>query len=275
MARNFLPTARGDEMATSLDRGAMTAQEQLAERLADPRTVDSLLRLLDRLDVIAFTAEALEGFLKRAEVVADSIAQGVADLRRLSGDDTGADLLSRLPQLARAGLRMADAVDKPEISRLAESGLIERLAEPRTIEAAKTLIDKLELVAFTLEALDGFLRRGDEIATSMAEGSAELKDLVGGPGGERVRQVLGSLPDLVDAGSLLAEAGMFEPKTVQVLAQLGRNVAESYDEVRRAPEQAPIGMFGLLRALKDPQVARSIRLALAVAQRYGRELEKK
>lgn len=261
-------------MATSLDHGASNAQELLAERLSDPRTVESLLRLLDRLDVIAFTAEALEGFLKRAEVVADSIAQGVADLRRLSGDEVGPDLLARLPQLARAGLRMADAVDRPEVTRLADSGLLERFAEPRTIDAAKALVDKLELVVFLLEALEGFLKRGDEIAASMAAGAEDLKGLADGPGGEKVRQVLGTLPDLVDAGALLAEAGMFEPKTVQVLAQLGRNVAESYDEVKRAPEQAPIGVLGLLKALKDPQVARSIRLGLAIAKRYGRELEK-
>lgn len=261
-------------MPTSLDHGAATAQEQLAERLSDPRTVESLLRLLDRLDVITFTAEALEGFLKRAEVVADSIAQMAGDLRKLSGDEVGPDLLTRLPQLARAGMRMADAVDRPEITRLADSGLLEKLAEPRTIAAAKALIDKLEMVVFTLEAFDGFLRRGDEIAESMATGAEDLKGLADGVGGEKVRQVLGTLPDLVDAGALLAEAGMFEPKTVQVLAQLGRNVAESYDEVKRAPEQAPIGVFGLLRALKDPQVARSIRLGLAIAQRYGRELEK-
>lgn len=254
-------------MPATLER---SPQELLQERLADPRTIESLNRLLDRLDVIVFTAEALEGFLKRAEVVADSVAEGVADLRRMAGDD-GSDLIAGLPKMAKAGLRMAEIMDRPEVARLADSGVLEELAKPQNIAAIRTLISKLELAAFSLEAMDGFLARGDEMAETMAAGANELKQLAPAVDGERLRHVMEALPDLVDAGALLAKAGMFEPKTVEVLAQLGRHVAASHGDVLQQPKE-PLGFFALLRALKDPEVAASVRLALAVAKRYGRGL---
>jgi Protein of unknown function (DUF1641) len=260
-------------MAIGVDgsTAVLTPQERLQERLADPKTVDALNRLLDRLDVIVFTAEALEGFLRRAEVVADSVAQGVADVRKMAGEEGGADLLGNLPRMVRAGGELAERLERPEVQRLLDSGLLEKLAEPGTLESLKALLGRLELVGFLLEGLDGFLRRSDTWIESVAAGIDDLKQAAPEIDGEKIRRVVATLPSLVDAGTQLSEAGMFDPKTVQVLANLGRTVAASHDDVREKP-QKPLGLFDLLRSLRDPEIQSSVRLALYVAKRYGRGL---
>lgn len=45
--------------------GVASSAEQLHDRLNDPKTADALNRLLDRLDVVAFAAESMEGFISR------------------------------------------------------------------------------------------------------------------------------------------------------------------------------------------------------------------
>lgn len=262
-------------MTTSADSaGALTAQERLQERLADPRTVEALDRLLDRLDVIAFTAEALESFLRRAEVVSDSVASGLADLRRMAGQDADAsEIVARLPQVARAGMRMAEVAEKPEVTRLLESGLLEKLAEPRTLENLRTVLDKLDVITFSLEAFDGFLKRGDQVVESMAAGAQDLRQVLPEIDGEKVGKVAAALPGLVDAGSMLAESGMFDPKVVNVLADLGRTVVESRDALRARPvPEKTLGLFELMRVMRDPAVQQVLRFAIEVAKRYSRQL---
>lgn len=53
--------------------------------------------------------------------------------------------------------------------------LLARLEEPRTAEALNRLLDHAELLAFSVTALDGLLRRGEQIADNMASGVQELR----------------------------------------------------------------------------------------------------
>jgi hypothetical protein len=256
----------------SLD-GTLTAtpQERLQERLADPQTVEAIHRLLDRLDVIAFTAEALEGFLRRAEVVSDSVAQGLAEMRQVAGENGGGELLARLPQLLRAGAQLADLLERPEVQALARSGLPAALADPRTLESLQALLGRMETVAFLLDALEGFLRRADTITESVAAGAADMRQALPDVDAAQLGRMAEALPGLIDAGQLLASAGMFEPRTVDALARFGRSVAEARDELAGSPP--PLGLLGLLRALRDPEVQPVLQLVLLVARRYGRDMK--
>ncbi len=249
----------------------LTPQERLQERLAEPATVDALNRLLDRLDVIVFTAEALEGFLRRAEVVADSVAQGLTELRGLAGGEGSGAAVAKLPQMLRAGERMAEVAGRPEVERLLDSGLLEKLADPKTLASLSGLLEKIEVAAFLLDSLDGFLRRSDTVLESVAAGVSDLKSALPDVDGEQVRKVMAALPGLVDAGNVLNEAGMFDRQTVEVLAQLGRIVAASYQDFK-SEEGKPLGLWDLYRSLKDPQIQATLRLFLYVAKRYGRAL---
>lgn len=260
-------------MATGVDgsTAVLTPQERLQERLAEPATVDSLNRLLDRLDVIVFATEALEGFLRRAEVVVDSVAQGMSDLRRMSGEEGAGETVAKIPQLLRVGGRMADLADRPEFGRLLDSGLLEKLGDPKTIQALSSLLGNVEVVSFLLDALDGFVRRSDTVIESIAEGMGELKSAVPDLDAEQVRRVVSELPGLVDAGAVLSKAGMFDPQTVAELADLGRAVAAGHQDFREEPAK-PVGLFDLYRALKDREIQATVRLVLYVAKRYGRGL---
>ncbi|HCT55876.1 MAG TPA: DUF1641 domain-containing protein [Gemmatimonas aurantiaca] len=260
-------------MGTALPSASSAAQEQLLARLSEEKTIDSLNRLLDRLDLLAFVADALDGFLHRANVVAESVAESVADMKRLAGDDTAAgDVISRIPQLARVGVQLADVSATPGFQRLIDSGLVERLGEEKTIEAVKAVLDRLELAAFTLEAIDGLLRRGDTIATALSADLDELKT-ASQPDFAKLKELLAALPTLVAAGQTLVRSGMLEPQTVEVLGTIGRSAAESYEEAREArAAEKPIGIFGLLRALRDPDVNRAISFALHASKAYGQKL---
>lgn len=273
---------------TTLDT---TAQDQLAERLSDPRTAEALNRLLDRLDVIAFTFEALDGFLQRGPAVADSIGETLREFRHAAdGDGQAAEFLESVPKLVRAGAQLAQTTDKPEFQNLLASGLIEKLGNPRTIESLKALLDRLDLAAFLLEAVDGFLRRSDEVAESVASGVAEWRKTAPGIDTGRLQALGQALPKLLDvtlllvqSGALerfpkavdtavaLADRGLFESKTVGALAEIGQKAAASYEEVKTRPRE-PVGLIGLLRGLSDPDVQKSVALLLAVAKRYGQTL---
>jgi hypothetical protein len=261
-------------MGITLPAPGTSTQEQLLARLSEERTAEALNRLLDRLEVIAFVAEALDGFLGRANVVAESVATSVADLRRLAGDAGTADVVTSLPKLARAGVQLADATTSPAFTRLMESGLLESLGDEKTIGSLKALIERLELAVFTLEALDGWLRRGEDIAQAMAQGASELRTAVPDLDVNKVREVLTALPPLVEAGKTLIDSGMLEPRTVAVLGGIGRSAAQSFDEAKS--HQGPprqLGVFALIRELKDPDVNRALDFLLRVAKAYGQSLK--
>lgn len=261
-------------MGITLPPPSTTAQEQLLARLSEEKTVEALNRLLDRLDVIAFVAEALDGFLGRANVVADSVASSMADLRKLAGEAGTAEVVEKLPKLAKAGAKLADATDNPAFTRLMESGILEKLGDEKTIGSIKALIERLELAVFTLEALDGWLRRGDDIAQALAQGADDLRGVVPNIDVQKVREVLTAMPPLVEAGKTLIASGMLETKTVAVLGSIGRSAAQSYDEAKshkHAPRQ--LGVFALMRELKDPDVNRALDFLLRVAKAYGQSLK--
>ena len=250
-----------------------TPQDRLLERLNDPKTLASLNQVLDRLDVIAFSLDAVEGFLQRAEVVAESLSSGLQELRPAFDNAEGSELIGKIPRLAQTGARLGDMAEKVDWDGLADSGLVEKLTAPRTLDSAGVLVDKLELAAFLLESVDGFLQRGDDVAESLAEGASDLRQSIPEIDGRQLRKLTDRVPDLLDAGEVLAEAGMFDPSTVEVLGRLGRTIAESHTEASQQP-RSPVGIFSLLRALKDPNVQNSLQLALEVAKRYGGKLER-
>ncbi len=269
---------------------SLTPQEQLQNKLSDPHTVDSLNRLLDRVDLISASVEMLDGFLRRSDQVADNISDSLDEFRGKQEDHAVVGLIDKLPTLARAGSKMADVAASPDFDRLLSSGLLERLAEPRTIQGMTALLDKLDLMVFAANAVDEFLRRGDEIADNAAESMNDLRGLTSSVDAEAVKRVLGKLPkltkagnqllesglldkvsELTDAGMALSETGLFEPKTIKPLAELGRSAAESYVAAKSAP-QKHYGIFDLLGLLKDPAIQKSLNIAVEMARQFGRKM---
>ncbi len=257
--------------------------------LSDPRTIEQLNLLLDNLEVITFSVQALDGLLRRSETLLDALSEGVAELRKLapSGESDAAQLVNKLPQLARAGVKIAETTEKPEITRLVESGLLEELGKPETIQALKVLVGKAEMLAFAVAALEGFIRRSEEVADAVAESVDSLRELapeVGGAAEGMLKlgnaaftlsrsDILDKVPELTRTGVQLVESGIFEERTVDVLAEVGKTLAETYDEARQARNHKA-NWITLPKALNDPDVQLSLGFVLSLAKQYGQRLSK-
>ncbi|WP_432840233.1 DUF1641 domain-containing protein [Dactylosporangium sp. CA-092794] len=105
----------------------------LLARLAEPRTVESLNRLLDHLDLLAVLVVGLDGLLSRGDTIADSIGEAVRELRPAgSSIDIG--------QLLGLGRQLMDAA--PAVLAMLpvlESVAASELSDPRLIELASTV----------------------------------------------------------------------------------------------------------------------------------------
>jgi hypothetical protein len=87
--------------STSEGRGIVTATESpagtqpvdaIAERLNDPAVAASLVTLLDNAELLSTLVLGLSGVVARSEFIMDSVAEGVNDMRRASGDQPGPSL---------------------------------------------------------------------------------------------------------------------------------------------------------------------------------------
>ncbi|MDX2183893.1 MAG: DUF1641 domain-containing protein [Gemmatimonadaceae bacterium] len=259
-------------MAFALTDGNTERQEQLLARLADPQTAESLNRLLDRMEVIVFAADALDGFLRRADIIADNVSDSVGDLRTLMTESGTGELMSKLPQLAKAGAQVADLSATPAVQRLLTSGLIEQLGDPKTLDTLRALIAKLEVAAFALESVDGVLRRGEEIAEGVAEGVSDLRKAGADIDMAQVRKTLASLPTLVQAGNELVASGILDPAVVSQLAEVGHTFAAAYTSAKETHPQQ-LSTLGLAMKLRDPDVNRALNFALRLAKAFGQNLK--
>jgi uncharacterized protein YjgD (DUF1641 family) len=259
----------------------------LLNRLAAPETIAGMTVLLDKLDLMVFAVQAVDGFLRRGDDVANSIAESVAELRKVKSPEI-ANVIGHIPQLATAGVQLAEATQAPEFNNLL--GLVKDLGNPATVASIRQLLDKLDLAVFAINAIDGFLRRGDEVANSMAEGFNDIRKLANSENTAAITQYVEELPkftaagrklissgllermsELTEAGMMLSNAGFFEPKMVQPLAELGRMATESYVAAKATPVKQ-YGFFDLLRLLKDPEAQRTIHLLVEMSKQFGSKL---
>ncbi|HEV2637787.1 MAG TPA: DUF1641 domain-containing protein [Actinocrinis sp.] len=160
--------------------------------------------------------------------------------------------------------------------------LLARLEQPRTVEALNVLLDNADLIVFLVTALDGFFRRGEVIADSLAEGASELRGAAGGLGngplaGIDLRGLAASAASLsgpvVAATPALGEllgGPLADPGTVRALSRLAAALAEGEQRAAQRPGGAPTGLLGLLRLLRDEEVSRGLGHLVEVARVLGR-----
>lgn len=96
-----------------------SAADRLRARLDDPKVAASLNLLLDNIDGLALAALSVNGFVSRAETISESLADGLGDVKSLSGS---------VQYLAGPTKRLAD--EAPQIADAAEalldSGMLSR-----------------------------------------------------------------------------------------------------------------------------------------------------
>ncbi len=270
----------------------ITPQEQLQQRLNDPETAAVLLEVLDRLDVMALTLTSLDSFLRRGDEIIENVSESIQEVQQ-AVPETELDVPEATQTLAENLPALIDAL--PELTaslpRLLE--LNRRLGEPATFEAINQVLDRIDLVAASLEMMDSFLRRGDEVADNMAE---SVREVVGMAPTEEVAmlstlaealpQLLQILPLFVqmipqlmevterlqtilesEEFAALMSSGVFAPRTVGIIAEVGNAMVDGYEATRRQPE--PLSLWQLFRSMRDPEVRRALGFLVEFGSRLG------
>lgn len=110
--------------------------------------------------------------------------------------------------------------------------LHQRLSDPHTAEILLQILDKLDLLALTVNSLDGFLRRGDEIIESVSDGVHELRAAVptGNLDVSKTAAVMAeSLPPLIEA---LPQITQSLPHLLELTRRLDNpDTAEALDKI--------------------------------------------
>lgn len=242
---------------------------RLQERLADDKTVDNLLLILDKLEVAAFALSAADGFLKRGEEIADNVSDTISEAKfttSLGADDLQQGL-ALLPDLIKLGTLARDLMDNPEVR-----GLLELLKDPHNAKALRTLLENAELMAFGLEALKGFLGRSEEVIENVAQSFHEAKSAADGlkESTAHIPELLELMPTLAETTQQLKDSGVFAREPVRVVGKAGRAAAHAYKET--VSEENSVSLIQLMTALRDPDVKTAVSFAYHLAQDFGRQL---
>jgi hypothetical protein len=149
----------------------------------------------------------------------------------------------------------------------------DRLDDPTVAAALNTLLDHAELLAVLVAGLEGFVRRGDLIADSLASAVSDFKGVsVSGvlPSAEVLKGV--DVPGLTQTVVTLSNSLVVAaPALNTLLSQVGQAVAEG-GEAAAADPGGPKGLFGLWKVTKDPDVSRGLGFMIHVARAFGRQV---
>lgn len=232
-----------DARGVNLDQRMQNALT-LAERLTAPRTVDALTGLLDRLDQV----EQLAGLLDQAPGFA-AMTVDIADEAARNAADRGIDLDERLHAVL---------------------GLLEKLSAPETVRVLSGLMDRMDefeqLIALADQA-PGFIAMMVDIADEWAMRAAEQ-----GTDVETILTMTASaarrLTELVVSTEFqaLLDSGVLDPRALGVVGTAGQALVKCQEQCLSRPEPPTTTLFGLLRAVREPEMQRS----LAFLANFGR-----
>jgi uncharacterized protein YjgD (DUF1641 family) len=166
--------------------------------------------------------------------------------------------------------------------------ILEKLEDPRIVEALVSLLDKSDKLALFAQTLEDFLGRSEVLLNSMSKSvgqlgrvgvtalgktfeNIDLDDLKSASG-----QLQGMLPvwrDFVGEFNTLKEAGVFDAEVVKIIGRTGRAMASTVrDPTAHSSETR--GVFNLLSLLKDRDIARSLNFLISFARHFGGDLNK-
>ncbi|HKL28437.1 MAG TPA: DUF1641 domain-containing protein [Natrialbaceae archaeon] len=196
----------------------------------------------------------------------------------LSQDDALVDAIEENPEAVADFVRRLDAVN--ELLTIVELGS-GAMDDEMVMELAGT-------ADLLVESADGLATRDTvELANAVGENGEELSEAVD----TMVElQESGTLDDLADAAEVVSLAGgAMDDEMVMTLAQAGNNLGEVADAAadpaasrgmqmlldsisescvhKQAPEK--MGMIGLMKAIRDPDVQRGLGFWMSVAKNAG------
>jgi hypothetical protein len=130
----------------SLDTDELIAEspgDEVIARLDDPRIASSISLILDHADLLATIIVGLDGLLRRAEVIGDNVASGVAEVRDLAAAGNGpwpsVDLAALSGSVTRLSAAVVDAT--PALDRLLHSPLTDPQTADVLAEVGEALLE--------------------------------------------------------------------------------------------------------------------------------------
>ncbi len=225
------------------------AARALAERLTAPRTADVLGRLLDRLDQV----EALVALTDQLEPALSTAGDIVDETARRSEARTGVPLDERLRGL---------------------TALAETLSDPATTATLGNLLGRLDRVQPLLDLAD----QAPGLAAMLGDMADETMRDVMNSGVDVERAVQQGLGAFVRLGELTAsdefqallDSGVLDRQAVAIVGQAGQALAATQRDCAQAAAAPQTGLFGLLKALRDPDVKRALGFLTRFAKHFGR-----
>jgi uncharacterized protein YjgD (DUF1641 family) len=171
-----------------------------------------------------------------------------------------------------AGAGQATVVEAP-----LEQLLVEKLTEPQTTEQLIRLLDKLEHVTFLLDMVEGFLRRGPEIADSVNDLVILLRQSLSKPEYvtrfEQAFAAVRRMQEFLDSPQVqeLFKSDVLDVRSVQLVGKISRSMIEASAEAAQTGTKR-VGLFGLMRALSDPEVQPALNFILSFVRHFSKEL---
>jgi uncharacterized protein YjgD (DUF1641 family) len=163
----------------------------------------------------------------------------------------GAAISPRIPDTASAGTALQTIEERTRAIAEVADGLRPLIALAQQSPA---------FVAVLMDSFDEAMRTANEKSIDVERGllnGAEAALRFGATmDAEKVREL--------DA---LLKSGVLAPATLRVIGELGRALTET-----AAAPPAPLGRFGLLNALGQPDVQRALGFLVTFAERFGRRL---
>jgi hypothetical protein len=164
--------------------------------------------------------------------------------------------------------------------------LLEKLEDPRIVDALVSLLDHSDKLAFYTETLDGFLQQSEGLITSISQRLGQVGRIGTSALGKSLENIdlddmkaaqellQGMLPLLRDFSNelgALKQAGVFDAEVVAIIGRTGRAMAATVRDPK-AHSSETRGIFSLLGQLKDPDVARSLNFLISFAKHFGGDL---
>lgn len=143
------------------------------------------------------------------------------------------------------------------------------------------LLATIERLEQRLEHMDETVRRLERAAANVPTAVATVTDIVdsliarlaerGFDVDQRMRALFEAADHLTSPRALEALASVLQSEimahqTTEVVGRMGRAI------VHAEHEATPVGVWGLMRALRDPEVQRAAGFLVAMARRFGQEL---
>jgi uncharacterized protein YjgD (DUF1641 family) len=155
--------------------------------------------------------------------------------------------------------------------------LVEKLSDPQSIEQLIRLLDKLEQVAFLFDMLENFLRRGPEMADSVNELVALLRQSLSKPeyvsSFQNAFTALRRMQEFLDSPQVqeLFKSDVLDVRSVQLVGKLSRSLIRASTETAQTGTKR-VGLIGLMRALGDPEIQPALNFVLNFARNLSKEI---